>query len=128
VSEDTAVPAAASAFAELGLDPRITATLTTLGYEEPTPIQSAAIPVLLEGRDVLGQAATGTGKTAAFALPALQRIDTSRRAEPSVLVLVPTRELAVQVSEAMFKYGKELGINWQVVGKNFGSATKAARS
>src|SRR4029078_13355490 len=73
VSEDTAVPAAASAFAELGLDPRITATLTTLGYEEPPPIQSAAIPGLLEGRDVLGQAATGTGKTAAFTLPLIQR-------------------------------------------------------
>ena len=74
MSEDTAAgPASVSAFAELGLDPRITATLTTLGYEEPTPIQSAAIPVLLEGRDVLGQAATGTGKTAAFTLPLIQR-------------------------------------------------------
>jgi len=135
VSEDTAAgPAAVSAFAELGLDPRITATLTTLGYEEPTPIQSAAIPVLLEGRDVLGQAATGTGKTAAFTLPLIQRaalgaevvgrvvegaetddgaddaaIDVERGG-PAVLILVPTRELAMQVGEAVHKYGKGLGM------------------
>ena len=97
-------------FAALGLRPELLTALADLGYEEPTPIQRETIPHLIAGRDLLGQAATGTGKTAAFALPALQRIDTSRRAEPSVLVLVPTRELAVQVSEAMFKYGKELGI------------------
>jgi len=135
VSEDTAAgPASVSAFAELGLDPRITATLTTLGYEEPTPIQSAAIPVLLEGRDVLGQAATGTGKTAAFTLPLIQRaalgaevvgrvvegaetddgaddaaIDVERGG-PAVLILVPTRELAMQVGEAVHKYGKGLGM------------------
>ena len=123
-----------SAFADLGLDPRITATLTTLGYEEPTPIQQAAIPVLLEGRDVLGQAATGTGKTAAFTLPLIQRaalgagvvggvvegaatdegaddaaMDFERRG-PAVLILVPTRELAMQVGEAVHKYGKGLGM------------------
>ena len=134
MSEDTSAPAAASAFAELGLDPRITATLTTLGYEEPTPIQSAAIPVLLEGRDVLGQAATGTGKTAAFTLPLIQRaalgagvvggmvesaatddgaddaaMDFERHG-PAVLILVPTRELAMQVGEAVHKYGKGLGL------------------
>ena len=97
-------------FAALGLRPELLKALADLGYEEPTPIQRETIPPLIAGHDLLGQAATGTGKTAAFALPALQRIDTSRRAEPSVLVLVPTRELAVQVSEAMFKYGKELGI------------------
>ena len=130
VSED----AQASAFAELGLDPRITATLATLGYEEPTPIQRAAIPVLLEGRDVLGQAATGTGKTAAFTLPLIQRaalgagvtggvvegaatddgaddaaMDFERQG-PAVLILVPTRELAMQVGEAVHKYGKGLGM------------------
>ena len=123
-----------SAFADLGLDPRITATLTTLGYEEPTPIQRAAIPVLLDGRDVLGQAATGTGKTAAFTLPLIQRaalgagvvggvvegaetddgaddaaLDFERHG-PAVLILVPTRELAMQVGEAVHKYGKGLGI------------------
>jgi len=132
VSEDTSAPA--SAFAELGLDPRITATLTTLGYEEPTPIQSAAIPVLLDGRDVLGQAATGTGKTAAFTLPLIQRAALGagvvggvvegtatddgaddaamafERHGPAVLILVPTRELAMQVGEAVHKYGKGLGI------------------
>ncbi len=98
-----------SGFAELGLRDELLAALDDLGYEEPTPIQRETIPILLTGRDLLGQAATGTGKTAAFALPALQMIDASRRV-PQVLVLVPTRELAVQVSEAMFKYGRELGV------------------
>ena len=97
-------------FASLGLRPELLKAIADLGYEEPTPIQRETIPHLIAGHDLLGQAATGTGKTAAFALPALQGIDTSKRAEPSVLVLVPTRELAVQVSEAMFKYGKELGV------------------
>ena len=96
-------------FAALGLRDELLSALDDLGYEEPTPIQRETIPTLLTGRDLLGQAATGTGKTAAFALPALQMIDASRR-EPQVLVLVPTRELAVQVSEAMFKYGRELGV------------------
>ena len=96
-------------FAALGLRDELLTALDDLGYEEPTPIQRETIPILLTGRDLLGQAATGTGKTAAFALPALQMIDASRRV-PQVLVLVPTRELAVQVSEAMFKYGRELGI------------------
>ncbi|MGK2929672.1 MAG: DEAD/DEAH box helicase [Acidimicrobiales bacterium] len=84
--------------------------LTDLGYEEPTPVQREAIPQLLTGVDLLGQAATGTGKTAAFALPILQRIGADAPAVPTALVVVPTRELAVQVSEAMFKYGRELRI------------------
>ena len=96
-------------FADLGLRDELLAALDDLGYEEPTPIQRETIPLLLTGQDLLGQAATGTGKTAAFALPALQMIDASRRV-PQVLVLVPTRELAVQVSEAMFKYGSKLGV------------------
>src|SRR5687768_15065165 len=97
-------------FAGLGLDPRILQALTTLGYEEPTPIQREAIPLLLAGGDLLGQAATGTGKTAAFSLPLLQRIappgDGARDGERQVrgLVLVPTRELAMQVAEAVHKY------------------------
>jgi ATP-dependent RNA helicase DeaD len=110
--DQTAIPEPAMSddgFAALGLRAELLAALDELGYEEPTPIQRETIPILLTGRDLLGQAATGTGKTAAFALPALQMIDASRR-EPQVLVLVPTRELAVQVSEAMFKYGKELGV------------------
>jgi ATP-dependent RNA helicase DeaD len=106
----------AGGFADLALAPELGHALSGLGYEEPTPIQRAAIPPLLAGRDLVGQAATGTGKTAAFALPVLQRLlgDGGRakegeRAEPLALVLVPTRELAMQVSEAMHRYGREIG-------------------
>ena len=95
-------------FAALGLEATLLTALDTLGYEEPTPIQREAIPSLLAGRDLLGQAATGTGKTAAFTLPLLQRIAHSPRRHPSALILVPTRELAIQVSEAVRRYGKEL--------------------
>jgi ATP-dependent RNA helicase DeaD len=99
-------------FPTLGLDDRLLAALTTLGYEEPTPIQRAAIPPLLEGHDVLAQAATGTGKTAAFALPLLHLVspDAPTRERTAALVLVPTRELAMQVAEAVHKYGKPLGV------------------
>ncbi|MDP3713874.1 MAG: DEAD/DEAH box helicase [Mycobacteriales bacterium] len=97
-------------FADLGLRPELVRALAALGYEEPTPVQAAAIPPQLEGRDVLGQAATGTGKTAAFALPLLQRLGESRGRLPSALVLTPTRELAMQVSEAVHTYGKQLGV------------------
>jgi ATP-dependent RNA helicase DeaD len=97
-------------FAELGLRAELLDTVAALGYEEPTPIQAAAIPVLLQGHDMLGQAATGTGKTAAFALPILQRLPAGERGrEPTALVLVPTRELAMQVSEALHHYGRQLG-------------------
>src|SRR5215210_2230543 len=98
-------------FGELGLDPTLVEALTALGYEEPTPIQREAIPPLLAGRDVLGQAATGTGKTAAFALPLLQRIDSARPqpSRPVLLILVPTRELAMQVAEAFHRYGRAAG-------------------
>jgi ATP-dependent RNA helicase DeaD len=100
----------AMTFADLGLRPELLRALSALGYEEPTPIQREAIPPLLQGRDLLGQAATGTGKTAAFALPALERIARRERSgEPTALVLVPTRELAEQVSEAVHRYGRELG-------------------
>ncbi|MCW2877190.1 MAG: ATP-independent helicase [Sphaerisporangium sp.] len=99
-----------SGFADLGLRPELLRAISGLGYEEPTPIQREAIPPLLEGRDLLGQAATGTGKTAAFALPILQRMPAGRAAgAPLALVLVPTRELAVQVSEAVHRYGRDLG-------------------
>ena len=98
-------------FAALGLAEPLLGSLTELGYEEPTPIQRAAVPPLLAGRDLLGQAATGTGKTAAFALPILQRVpQDGRRIAPFALILVPTRELAVQVSEAIYRYGRDLGI------------------
>lgn len=100
----------AAGFATLGLRPELLSALVSLGYEEPTPIQRETIPLLLEGRDLVGQAATGTGKTAAFALPILNRITKgSRRPELMALILVPTRELAVQVSEALYKYGRDLG-------------------
>ncbi|MDQ1290121.1 MAG: ATP-dependent helicase DeaD [Actinomycetota bacterium] len=122
-------------FAGLGLRPELLHTLVALGYEEPTPIQARAIPPLLAGHDLLGQAATGTGKTAAFALPALQLVGAATAADraarardresrdresrgkaprdqaasgPGVLVLVPTRELAIQVSQAVHRYGREL--------------------
>lgn len=98
-------------FAALGLEAKLLAALDALGYEEPTPIQREAIPPLLAGQDLLGQAATGTGKTAAFTLPLLQRItQLARRPHPSALILVPTRELAIQVGEAVNRYGKELRI------------------
>lgn len=98
-------------FADLDLAPEIQRALTTLGYEEPTPIQQEAIPPLLQGNDLLGQAATGTGKTAAFALPVIQRIAAEGKGKgPSALVLVPTRELAIQVSEAVHRYGTDLGV------------------
>lgn len=87
------------------LDPRLVETTRQLGFREPTPIQAMAIPPLLEGRDVIGQAQTGTGKTAAFALPLLSRLETNRR-EVQVLVLTPTRELAIQVAEAIDEFAK----------------------
>ena len=113
------MPTSASpTFASLSLDPRLLSALTALGYEEPTPIQQQAIPPLLEGRDVLAQAATGTGKTAAFALPILDAIAThpatapgpTKGAGPVALILVPTRELAMQLAEAVHRYGKTIGV------------------
>jgi len=92
-----------STFAGLGLRDSLLATLTSLGYEAPTPIQERTIPILLAGHDLIGQAQTGTGKTAAFALPILQNIDAGARATQA-LVLTPTRELAMQVAEALHTY------------------------
>jgi ATP-dependent RNA helicase DeaD len=96
-------------FDSLGLSEDIVSAVTALGYEEPTPIQREAIPVLLAGRDLIGQAGTGTGKTAAFALPLLHRLAAAGAAKspgPRGLILVPTRELAMQVAEAVHKYAK----------------------
>jgi ATP-dependent RNA helicase DeaD len=109
---DATAHAEASAFAGLGLAAPLLATLGELGYEEPTPIQREAIPPLLAGRDLLAQAPTGTGKTAAFALPALQALKVGRAADDgaSAIVLVPTRELAMQVAEAITRYGRDLGV------------------
>ncbi|MDQ0095766.1 DEAD/DEAH box helicase [Paeniglutamicibacter psychrophenolicus] len=101
-------------FTDLGLDGRVLAAVSDLGYEKPSPIQAATIPLLLEGRDVVGVAQTGTGKTAAFALPALSKMaeladlnGTARKTQ--VLVLAPTRELALQVAEAFTSYAKHMG-------------------
>ena len=103
---------AESGFASLGLDPRLLAALASLGYEEPTPVQTQAIPPLLARRDLLAQAATGTGKTAAFALPMLHRLvhEGGERKTVFGLVLVPTRELAMQVAEAVHRYGRGTGV------------------
>jgi ATP-dependent RNA helicase DeaD len=123
----------ASGFADLKLAPELIHALSGLGYEEPTPIQKAAIPPLLEGRDLVGQAATGTGKTAAFALPVLQRLlREGERTEPFALVLVPTRELAMQVSEAMHRYGRDIGARvlpiygGQPIGRQLGALNRGA--
>ena len=106
-----AVATATNGFEALGLRPELLAAIVGLGYEEPTPIQAQTIPLLMEGRDLLGQAATGTGKTAAFALPILQAITVGEtHPETSALIIVPTRELAIQVSEAIWRYGRELGV------------------
>ncbi|HED17207.1 MAG TPA: DEAD/DEAH box helicase [Gammaproteobacteria bacterium] len=94
-------------FSDLKLAPALLKALEDVGYEQPSPIQAQSIPPLLEGRDILGQAQTGTGKTAAFALPLLSRLDLRRR-EPQVLVLAPTRELAIQVAEAFKTYARHL--------------------
>ena len=102
-------------FADLPLDPALLAAVAELGYERPSPIQAEAITPLLEGHDLLGQAATGTGKTAAFMLPLLQRLVDRRREQPHQsgvlgLVLAPTRELAMQVNTAAARYGENLGV------------------
>ena len=116
MSEETAIDLAATAetdgFAALGVREPLLTTLADLGYEEPTPIQREAIPLLLAGRDLLAQAPTGTGKTAAFALPILAGLASDRPmgAPPSALIVVPTRELAMQVAEAFQSYGKAIGL------------------
>ena len=111
VVEEEAAPEA-DGFAALGVGEPLLTTLANLGYEEPTPIQREAIPLLLAGRDLLAQAPTGTGKTAAFALPSLAGLAKSRPTggPASALVVVPTRELAMQVAEAFQSYGKALGL------------------
>ncbi|MGB5405374.1 MAG: DEAD/DEAH box helicase, partial [Thiogranum sp.] len=96
-----------TAFNQLALNKPLLKALDDVGYETPSPIQAQTIPLLLEGKDVLGQAQTGTGKTAAFALPILSNLDLKQK-DPQVLVLAPTRELAIQVAEAFQKYAKHM--------------------
>ena len=105
--ESSPPPPALDSFQALGLSEPLLQSIAEVGYEAPTPIQSAAIPPLLAGRDLIGQAQTGTGKTAAFGLPLLQAIDPAQRSIQA-LVLTPTRELAIQVAEALHTYGKNL--------------------
>ena len=108
---DTITTTTPNGFGALGLHDALVEAASALGYEEPTAIQREAIPPLLQGRDVLGQAATGTGKTAAFALPMLHLIGKTAEDARRVrgLILVPTRELAMQVAQAVHKYGRLLG-------------------
>ncbi|WP_133001044.1 DEAD/DEAH box helicase [Luteimonas arsenica] len=125
MSSDTPAPL----FTDLGLPQPLLQALAAVGYESPSPIQAATIPPLLAGRDVLGQAQTGTGKTAAFALPAMARLDPAAR-KPQVLVLAPTRELAIQVAEAFQKYAAFLP-GFQVLpiygGQGYGPQLQALR-
>ena len=109
---DASPPADDGGFIGLGLDERLVAALSALGYEEPTDVQREAIPPLLGGHDILAEAPTGTGKTAAFALPMVQRLgpDRAHGGRPRALVLTPTRELAIQVAEAIHRYGQPFGI------------------
>lgn len=128
----SAIPATPSTvrFESLGLKQEIIDTLTKLGYQEPSPIQAQTIPALLENRDVLGQAQTGTGKTAAFALPILAKLNT-RSLQPQALVLVPTRELAIQVTAAFVKYAEHLPDFRAVAvygGQGFGDQLRSLRN
>ncbi len=113
VGAPAAVGLSERGFAALGIDPRVSDALASLGYEEPTPVQRATIPPLMQGRDVLAQAATGTGKTAAFSLPLLHQVTPQARPadRTTALILTPTRELAMQVAEAVHRYGRALGVS-----------------
>ena len=131
-------PAKASGFAKLGLSAALLKALDEKGYETPTPVQAEVIPAILAGRDVLGQAATGTGKTAAFALPLLDRLRIAKTAPdapdeefpgPAVFCMAPTRELAAQVAEAFRAYRGEMRVNILTVvgGESFGPQLSALR-
>src|ERR1700704_7090951 len=100
----------ATSFADLGLSESTLQALADVGYESPSPIQKQAIPSLLEGRDVIGQAQTGTGKTAAFGLPIMEYVDPTEQAVQA-LVLTPTRELCIQVTQALRAYGAHKGVD-----------------
>ena len=109
-NEDAAsgdAPGGDVSFDDLDIAPKVRQAIVDVGYETPSPIQAATIPPLMSGRDVVGLAQTGTGKTAAFAIPILSRLDTSAR-RPQALVLAPTRELALQVAEAFGRYSAHL--------------------
>ena len=98
-------------FTELNLSEELLSSIERSGFEEATPIQEATIPLALEGRDVIGQAQTGTGKTAAFGLPMLEKIDPNN-AQLQGLVIAPTRELAIQTQEELYRLGRDKKIQW----------------
>ena len=116
-----------STFAELGLSEKSLLALTRAGFEHPTPIQARAIPPALEGKDVIGTAATGTGKTAAFLLPIIERL--AGRPGTRALVLAPTRELALQIGEELERFGKTRHVRGAVVigGVGMGNQERAFR-
>lgn len=116
-------------FSELGLDPVLLQSVEAMGFEEATPIQEQTIPLALEGRDVIGQAQTGTGKTAAFGLPMLQKIDTNSRKIQGIVV-APTRELAIQTQEELFRLGRDKRVSVQVVygGADIGRQIRALKN
>src|SRR3954454_20347823 len=99
-----------TAFADLGLSEPTLQALQDVGYEQPSPIQEQAIPILLQGEDIIGQAQTGSGKTAAFGLPIIEHVDPSEH-EVQALVLTPTRELCIQVTQALRAYGARKGVD-----------------
>ncbi|HXU62835.1 MAG TPA: DEAD/DEAH box helicase, partial [Polyangia bacterium] len=115
-----------TSFDSLGLVDPLVRAVTGAGYQTPTPIQSQAIPHLMEGRDLMGCAQTGTGKTAAFALPILDRLSRTPRATdrrgPRALILAPTRELALQIADSFRDYGKHLSLKVAVVFGGVGQA------
>ena len=116
-------------FSELQLEKSLLQAIENIGFEEATPVQSATIPLALEGRDVIGQAQTGTGKTAAFGLPMLNKID-SNRPELQALVIAPTRELAIQTQEELYRLGKEKKVKVQSVygGADIGRQIRALKN
>src|SRR5215212_7753898 len=124
-------PFTVTSFSDLGLSEPILRAISAENYSTPTPIQAQAIPHLIEGRDLLGVAQTGTGKTAAFALPILHRLSENRKPAPRrscrVLVLAPTRELATQIADSFRDYGKHLNMKVAVIfgGVKYGAQIKA---
>src|SRR5215218_8343632 len=119
-------------FQDLGLSEQTLQSLTAMGFEEPTPVQVNAIPHLLAGRDVIAQALTGTGKTAAYGVPIVERVD-SGRAVPQAIVLTPTRELAIQVTDHLCKIGRYKGLavvpiyGGQPIGRQLASLRRGAQ-
>ena len=118
-------------FSELGLKAELLRAVSARGYDTPTPVQAKTIPLILEGRDVLAGAQTGTGKTAAFTLPLLQLLDATPRKtrNPRALVVTPTRELAAQIAESVGQYGEHLELKHTVIfgGVNFNPQASALR-